>query len=250
MRRRKREAEGEGGFTLVEFLVAMVIMMALLGVTVTTVFMSGDLVTTTKSATDLNEEARQAINRMARDSRQAVQIVTAVNPDGPQFDPDRLVAIRFTADYDGDGCIGGVALPTASVSSCLAYNPGNPEDLTYCYQPDAKQLYVIDNQVTGVTPVSSTSSSCDGGQPLLAGNVDAFQVEYRSNSYRFDLAPSDGITSWRELDAAAPPTGNNDGRLDSVELANIDSIVLDVDMRVDSSRQEYRTQVDLRNRSR
>jgi prepilin-type N-terminal cleavage/methylation domain-containing protein len=170
----------EDGFTLVEFLVAMVVVVVLMTVTVTAVVNTGDLLTTTSRAADLNEEARQAVNRMARDVRQTTRVVTAVNPDGPAFDPTRIVAIRFQADYDGDGCTGGVAT-SSPAPTCLAYNAANPEDLTYCYQPDTEQLYVIDNGAASVTPVSTTSTSCSGGQPLLAGNVASFRIEYRSN---------------------------------------------------------------------
>lgn len=239
----------QAGFTLVEFLISMMIMMVLVAVTMSTVVSSSSAVKTATQVQGLNEEARLAINRMARDVRQANAIVTAVNPDGPSFASSGIVAMRLTADYDGDGCIGGVG------TGCLPYNPGNPEDITYCYEFASKQLYVIDNQAPGVTPVTTASTSCVGGQPLLAGNVDSFKVEYRSNQYRYDTTSDtapfqpDGVTTWRELDAASPPIGNGNGRLDAVELANVDSVVLDVTMKVSGHAQDYRTQVDLRNRS-
>jgi type II secretory pathway pseudopilin PulG len=241
--------ERQAGFTLVEFLISMMVMMVLIAVTMSTVVSSSSAVKTATQVQGLNEEARLAINRMARDVRQASAIVTAVNPDGPSFASSGIVALRLNADYDGDGCVGGVG------TGCLAYNGGNPEDITYCYEFSSKQLYVIDNQAAGVTPVTSSSTSCAGGQPLLAGNVESFKVEYRSNQYRYDstsdTAPfqSDGVTTWRELDAASPPIGNGNGALDSVELANVDSVVLDVTMKVSGHAQDYRTQVDLRNRS-
>jgi len=96
--------------------------------------------------------------------------------------------------------------------------------------------------------VSASSTSCSGGQPLLAGNVKAFQVAYRSNVYRYDLNPSDGVTTWRELDEAGTPVGNNNGVLD-VELPSVDSVVLSATMSIGGKDQSYRTQVDLRNRS-
>lgn len=230
------------GFTLVEFLVAMVVVVVLMAVTMTAVTNTGDLVTTTSRAADLNEEARQAVNRMVRDVRQSTKLVTAVNPDGPSYDPTKIVAFRFEADYDGDGCIGGGTAP------CLPYNEANPEDLTYCYQPDTAQLYVIDNH-DNLTPITSSSTTCDGGEPLLAGNVHSFRIEYRSNVYLHDLSPSDGVTTWRELDDAAAPVGNGNSVLDD-ELASVDSLVFDVVMQLDGSSQPYRTQVDLRNQSR
>lgn len=241
--RLRRLREEQSGFTLVEMLVAMLILMAIATVSMSVIKSAGDTMKASSSSQDLNEEARQALNRVARDLRQAKTIVTAVNPDGPSFNPNGIVAIRAQADFDGDGCIGGTGGP-----GCLPYNAANPEDVTYCFDPASRQLYVIDNQAPGVTPVTSTSTSCSGGQPLLAGNVRSFQVEYRSNQYRFDLDPSDGITTWRELDEAPPPTGNGNGALD-VELANVDSVVLDATMAVNGRTQVYRTQVDLRNKS-
>lgn len=238
----------EDGFTLIELVVAMSLAMILLAVTFSTVVNSQSVVTTTKQQQDLNAEARQAINRMARDIRQANRVITAVNPDRPSFSATGLVAVRFASDFDGDGCTGG-RLVAGGPATCLPYNPSNPEDLTYCYQPGVAQLYVIDNDAAGVVPVDATATTCSGGQPLLAGNVSGFKVEYRSNQYRYDLNPSDGVTTWRELDEALPPIGNANGLLD-LELTNVDSVVLNITMRLGGRSQVYRTQVDLRNGSK
>jgi hypothetical protein len=73
-------------------------------------------------------------------------------------------------------------------------------------------------------------------------------VSYRSNIYRDDLNPTDGVTTWTELDESGVPDGNNNGVLD-VELPNVDSVVLDLTMRLGGHQQPYRTQVDLRNQS-
>jgi prepilin-type N-terminal cleavage/methylation domain-containing protein len=243
MTRQFARADDESGFTLIEFLVAMSLMVVLITVSITVVKLTTGAVATTQQQQNLNEEARQAINRMSRDIRQATAIVTAVNPDGTAFNSGGLVAVRFTSDFDGDGCIGG-----AGGASCLAYNASNPEDITYCYEPTSKQLYVIDNGAVGVTPVTALSTSCSGGQPLLAGNVSAFKVSFRSNVYRDDLNPTDGVTTWTELDEAGLPDGNNNGALD-VELSNVDSVVLNLTMSVGGHQQIYRTQVDLRNQS-
>ncbi len=239
----REERSGQAGFTLVEMMVAMSLTIILMLLTIQVVGTSGAAVKVTTDQQSLNEEARQAINRMARDLRQASSVVTAVNPDGPGYQASGIVAVRAKADFDGDGCIGGVG-----TSGCLAYNASNPEDVTYCFEPSSRQLYVIDNQVAGLTPVSASSTSCSGGQPLLAGNVSAFVVEYRSNAYRYDTTPTDGVTTWRELDAAGPPVGDANSRLD-LELADVDSVVLSLTMRLGGKSQVYRTQISLRNRS-
>lgn len=236
------------GLTLIELLIAMTLMVVLATVTIAVVGNAQGALDVSRTSQDLNEEARQAVNRMARDIRQANRVVTAVNPDGPLYSSTGLVAVRFQSDFDGDGCVGGVAASGGS-AGCLPYTAANPEDLTYCYQAGTAQLFVIDNQAAGVTPVSASSTSCSGGQPLLAGNVAGFSVEYRSNQYRFDLNPSDGVTTWSELDDASTPVGNSNGQLD-VELSNVDSVVLNVTMAANGRRQVYKTQVDMRNVSR
>jgi Tfp pilus assembly protein PilW len=240
--------DGQAGFTLIELVVAMSIAMVLIVVSLGVVINSSQVVLTAKELQDLNEEARQALNRMSRDIRQAQAVVTAVNPDRPTFSDAGLVAVRFTSDFDGDGCIGGVDAG-GGTAGCMPYSAGNPEDVTYCFQPGVAQLFIIDNQAAAVTPVTATSTTCDGGQPLLAGNVSAFKVEYRSGLYRHDLSPSDGVTSWLELDSAPPPVGNGNGVLD-VELTGIDSVVINVTMSQGGRSQVYRSQVDLRNSSR
>jgi type II secretory pathway pseudopilin PulG len=250
MRYLERRRARDDGFTLVELLVAMSVVMVLVAVSMSAVIVSSQAVSTSREVHDLNEEARHAVNRMARDLRQAEKVVTAVNPDGPTFDPTKIVAVRFQADYDGDTCIGGVnVFGPAPAGGCLTYNASNPEDITYCYEPATRQLYVVDNQASGVVPVSPGSTSCAGGQPLLAGNVGAFKVEYRSSAYRYDTSPSDGVTTWRELDAAGSPAGDMNGLLDA-ELPLVNSVVINTTMLLDGHKQVYRTQVDLRNGSK
>ena len=244
----RRLRESDAGYTLVELLVVMSLAVVLVSVTMAAVVNSQQVVVTTKQLLDGNQEARQALNRMARDLRQAERVTTVVNPDGA-YSPTALSAVRFASDFDGDGCIGGVPPTSAPATTCRPYNAGNPEDITYCHQPDVRQLFVIDNQVAGVVPVGAGSTSCAGGRPLLAGNVVTFALAYRSNQYRYDTAPPDGITSWREVDAAQPPAGNGNGVLD-LEVADVDGVVLELQVELGGRAQTYRTQVDLRNQSR
>lgn len=242
----------DGGFTLVELMVAMSLMIVVITVSLTSVIAAQKAETTSRQVQNLNEEARQAMNRMARDLRQAQVLVSVVNPDGPLYGTSGITALRFQGDYNGDGC---APSPVVATAACpVAYSAGNPEDLTYCFEAVGqdgkmdKQLYVIDNQASGVTPITSTSTSCTGGQPLLAGNVSRLEIAYRSALYSYDTSPADGVTTWRELDAAGTPAGNGNGRLD-VELPFIDSVSLNVTMSDAGHSQQYRTQVDLRNLS-
>jgi prepilin-type N-terminal cleavage/methylation domain-containing protein len=243
---RLRAKRDDAGFTLVEMLVACVLM-GILGTVFLTVLLGANTsATATKSSQDLNEEARLGLNRMARELRQATVLQTVLNPDGPSYNASNVTAVTFSADFNGDGCINGVMpSPTPSPTpTCVANDANNPEVLTYCWDPSAtvRQLFLIPGALAG--------SSCQvaGAKPILAGQVTAFKLSYRSNNYLAD-ANNDGITTWLELDQAGPPLGNEDNALDT-ELPEVDSVVIALTVSANGTHvQNYTTQVDLRNLS-
>jgi prepilin-type N-terminal cleavage/methylation domain-containing protein len=240
-------ARSDAGFTLVEMLVAVVVLGALGTIFITTVMGAQTSARTTTSENDLNEEARLALNRMARELRQASGLTLALNPDGSGYVSTSTTAVTFSADFNGDGCIDGVA-PTPAPSPapvCQAYTAANPETLTYCWDPAAtvRQLYLIPGTLPG------QSCQVSGALPILAGQVTSFKLSYRSNQYLYD-ASGDGITTWSELDDAGPPVGDSDGALTQPELTNVDSVVIDLVVSAQGKHQQsYVTQVDLRNLS-
>ena len=245
--RRVKASNADAGFTLIEMLVSM-LMLGLLGtIFMTMVLGARNSTNATNAQNDLNEEARLALNRMSRELRQASALTAVLNPDGPSYDSSAITAVTFTADFNGDGCIDGV-MPTPTptpVPTCQPYAATNPETLTYCWDPSAsvRQLYLIPGVLSGSTCQTS------GALPILAGQVTAFKLSYRSNQYLYD-ANSDGITTWLELDQAGPPVGNQDGALGQPELSYVDSIVIDVQVASGGQHtQSYETQVDLRNLS-
>jgi len=247
LRARYAESATDSGFTLIEMLVSMLLIGVLGIVFMTTIMGSKSSLSATATSQDLNEEARLALNRMARELRQATAITDVLNPDGASYSPSGITAITFTADFNGDGCIDGVVPSPAPTPApvCQAYTANNPETLTYCWDPSgsSKQLYLIPGTLTGST------CQVSGAMPILAGQVTSFMLAYRSNLYLYD-ANGDGITTWTELDQNGSPVGNDDGALDQPELANIDSVVIDVTVASNGSfSQSYETQVDLRNLS-
>ncbi len=242
-----RARRTESGFTLVEMLVAMVLMGAVGSVVFSVVLGARTASGNTVSQHDLNEEARTGLNRMAREMRQATALTAVQNPDGAAYDATRVTSLTFTADFNGDGCIDGVApTPTpAPAPTCTAASSNNPETLTYCWDPSAsvRQLYLVPGTVTG------TNCAGTGARPILAGQVSTFELAYRSNRYLND-ANSDGVTTWSELDAAVAPVGDRNDTLDANELKSIDSVVLLVTVSDKGAHtQTYQTQVDLRNLS-
>ena len=242
-----RRGRADAGFSLVEMLVSIVMLGMFGSIFMTTILGADNSATATSTTHDLNEEARLALNRIARELRQATVLTTVINPDGPAYSSSSVTAVTFTADFNGDGCIDGqppTPAPTPA-PTCQPYNPANPETLSYCWDPSAsvRQLYLI--------PAALTGQSCQvpGALPILAGQVMSFKLSYRSNQYLYD-ANGDGITTWLELDQAGPPVGNQDGTLDPPELSSIDSVVVDISVSAPGRQaQSYTTQVDLRNLS-
>jgi prepilin-type N-terminal cleavage/methylation domain-containing protein len=237
--RRLGRVQGDAGVSLVEMLVAIVLLSVVLGIAVTMLTSAQRSAEGTISEHQAIEEARLGLNRVSRELRQATAIRYALNADGPGRSESAVTMISFEADFDGDGCIAGSP-------SCAAVNPADPESLTYCHQPaaggDAGRLYIIPQLV--LTPTTSCESL---GVPILAGRVDRFQLQYRSNEYRYDLSPTDGVTSWQELDAAPAPVGNGNGTLDD-ELGSVNSLVVDLTLDAGTGR-TYRTHVALRNKT-
>jgi prepilin-type N-terminal cleavage/methylation domain-containing protein len=242
----RRLREDESGLTLVEMLVVL-IMLGILGSLFTSVALTSTRsAKNTQQQTDINEEARLAINRMARELRQATAITAVLNPDGSTFNPAAVTSITFQADFDGDGCVNGVApspLPSPA-PTCNAASANNPEVLTYCYDPapSSERLVLIPGILAGTTCTQA------GALPILAGNVTSLKFSYRSNQYLYDTS-GDGITTWRELDAADPPMGDGDNNINTGDLGNVDSVVVDVVLLEGTHQQKYQTQVDLRNLS-
>ena len=246
-RLRTLRQQRDAGMTLIELLVASVLLLVVMALAFTTVLGVSSGSKRTRTQHDLNEEGRNALNRMSRELRQATRLTYVVNADSATStpgDPNGLVALSLEADFDGNGCAGNTCTGTDTVN--------NPESLTYCYNPqgsavDRTYLWLIP---TGFTS-APTSCNVSGALPILAGNVSGFSVEYRSNQYRYDLDPGDGVTTWRELDSAPPPVGDTglpDGNINTNAIRSVNSVVLTLKMSRGGLTQDYVTQVDLRNK--
>ncbi len=218
-RLRARLRDGQGGFTLVEMLVASFIFLILTSALFGSVIATSGGVRTTRELNDLNEEARVMLNRMTRELREAKAIVAATNPGGSTFNATADSTMTFDVDFNGNNVIE----PTAD----------DPERLTYTYNRAASQV---------------TLQAAGESFPVLAANVSAFKFTYTSRLHKLDAAPKDGIVTWQELDAdTSGAYGNNNGVLDQ-ELEYIDSVTIEFSVFTGRRRQDYRTQVDLRNR--
>lgn len=214
--------KSEEGFTLVELLITLFLFGVLTTVLFTVVMNNVNVVKAVRQSTDLNEESRLVLNRMSRELRESRAIVAVTNPGGSGFDPTSDSEITFEVDFNGNGTIEPLA--------------DDPERITYKYESVAKRLLL---QAGGLE------------LPILAENVEFFRLTYTSKKYECDTN-ADGAVSWEELDVALSPCpadiGNANGQLDT-ELEAVNSVTIELTVLTGDREQEYRTQLDLRNRS-
>lgn len=224
----------DAGFTLVETLVASILLILVLTMTLGVANSTGGVVGQARDSTDLNEEARVALNRMARELREASAITAVTNPAqspslavsyaSPAFDAAANTSLTFEADFNGNGTV--------------EPNATDPEVVTYKFDRAASKLLL---QAGGQT------------LPVLASNVTSFKLSFTSRQIAYDGtvtgSPKDGVVTWEELDAdPAAVKGNGNRRLDALELGFVDSVAIELTLFRGKHQQIYRTQVDLRNR--
>ncbi len=213
-----RLRKDERGFTLVEMLVATFLFMILGTVLLATVVSSTRGVRSSREYNDLNEEARLMLNRMSRELREAQAITAATNPGGTTYSATTNSSVTFEVDFNGNGVIEASA--------------DDPELLTYTYDATIKPV---------------TLQAAGENYPILAANVSFFKITYTSRLWQFD-ANKDGTVTWQEIDAdTSGAYGNRNNTLDQ-ELGSVDSMTIDVTVLTGARRQDYRTQIDLRNR--
>lgn len=206
------------GLTLVEVLVAMTLFGAvgtiLLGFALGTAAVTDRV----KTSGALTGESRVAMERMARELRQASTIKAV------QFSTSTstTTAITFWTDFDGDG------VEDTGLS--------DPEVLTYRWDPSSKVLTLTADDASGTATT----------RPILAATVTEFELQLRSSLWQYDTT-GDGVpTTWQQLDAAGPPVGDKNGIPDA-ELKVIDLVAVHMSVLEDGQRQTYDFQADLRN---
>ncbi|WP_460820812.1 PilW family protein [Nocardioides ungokensis] len=221
----------DAGFTLVELMVAMGIFLLLTGMIMTSVLSISKATTDVRQFTNINEQARIAVERITRELRQAKEISSVTLP--PAATPNGDTALTFGVDFNNNQVIDTVT--------------ADPEVLTYRYDATNQRLTLTANDESG-TAIT---------RPILSSQVSAFTLDFRSSLWQYDGcqatdtvgAPTgtpDGVTDWTELDTVCGG-GNHNGVLDAPELAKIDLVVVTLSVLQGPHKQTYQTQVSLRN---
>lgn len=209
-------ARDEGGFTLVEILVALSIFAVVSTGFYMVLFQSADGAATARNVTGVTQEAQLGFNRMVRDTRQAER-VTAADPN----------SFTIEVDFDGDGAI----TPAEQTNS-----QGDFEVLTYSYSNSAHEIRLNgETLMKGVHCLTKADGSC---YPVF---------DYSSDHLEYD-ANQDGITTWQELDSSGVAgVGNSDGILDGPELPYITNVSFGMRVQEGGSSATFADQVQLRN---
>ncbi|MBW3594083.1 MAG: prepilin-type N-terminal cleavage/methylation domain-containing protein [Actinobacteria bacterium] len=216
----------ERGFSLVELMVA-VLLLSVLGVGFYQVMFSS--VRGSNDAADIAEvaeEARLAFNRMIRDTREATRLVAA--------DAD---SYRMWTDFNGDGVV----------------QDDEYEYIEYSYDADANEIVLtaLAGPPAGDPDLITGSETVLPGTPpeTLAANIrevptkDVFS--YASNFLDFDT-DADGQVSVFELGGAVNPPANE--TLEGVEFGYISDVNYAFRVSVDGDSRTFYGQAQIRNR--
>lgn len=226
----------QGGFTIVEVLVALTIFSLIAAAFMSVMFAVARGTDSTAAHVRISEEARLGLNRMIRDTREAGWI-SLTDPSPTATHNSFTVKI----DFDGDGAYTNPASGTAQ---------GNYEVLTYAYDDATDRITVTvagvgtETLIRGVDCIRDASNACTS---------DVFSFTSNRLEYDWDVPP-DGITTLAELNATAcPPNSlttldNCNATLVDAELANITSLNVALSLGTGGKKTPYYAEAQLRNR--
>lgn len=231
---------GEGGFTMVEVLIALSLLSLLAAGFMSVLFAVARATDSTAAHVRVSEEARLGLNRMIRDTREAAWISLS----GPS---PTATHNSFTVkiDYDGDGAYSNPASGTAE---------GNYEIVTYAYD-DANDRITVTAPGVGTETLARGVDCVRDSNDLCESEVFSFT----SNRLEYDYegtsgATPDGVTTLKELNgiACAPHSLTTldacNATLVDAELAAITNVNVAVELTAAGRSTEYFAEAQLRNR--
>lgn len=218
----------EGGFSLVEALVAIFLLSVLSVGFYQVMFSAVRGSTDAADIAEVAEEARLGFNRMIRDTREATKLISATD-----------TSYRIWTDYDRDGIV----------------DQGDFEHLEFAYDSARRAitLTALTAPAAGDPDLISGAESAIPGTiaEILAGNVRLVGARpvfsYASNFLQYDVNPANGEVSASELDDAAG-LGNNNDALDALELEYVSDVNYAFVVSVGGDSRTFYGQAQIRNR--
>lgn len=181
---------GDDGFTVIELLVTISIF-AVVSLGFYQVMFAGTRGTETSgSVVDISEEARLGLNRIVRDTREALVLVNATP-----------TSYRVQINFDGD----------ANAAESPNEN-GDYEDITFTFSGDKILLGIPDVSGGLINETLIEGVDCVNGARKSDGTCVTPVFSYSSAFLEYD-SDGDGVTEESELDAAS--FGDKDGKLTS-----------------------------------
>jgi type II secretory pathway component PulJ len=145
MTARQGQLGREDGFTLVEVLIASVLMIVVLGATLTTLTSFGRSTATNQRQNDGQDEARRTLDVMARDLR---NLASPVN-ERPEA-VDRNLAQDLIFQSEGRGAVSG------------SLNARNTERVRFCLAPDGRFWRNTQTWTAATIPNAPAATDCPG----------------------------------------------------------------------------------------
>lgn len=210
----------DGGYTIIEMLVAMFVFALISTAFYQLMFSATRGSETARDEVRVSEEARLGLNRLIRETRESdgIEIPTATS-------------FRVKNDFDADGLIE----PTPSDAA------GSYESLTFSATTNAAGNGRLVIGAGGASEVLMSGLDCIRN----AGGVCYPIFTYSSSRLEYDTN-SDGVTSASELDQA-PSVGNRNGILDGSEVALVDMVSISMIINQGGSQERFYAQAQLRN---
>ena len=172
VRIREERTNCDRGFTLVELLVAMTLFLIFSAVVLTAVVTMSKGLDKARVTSDISAEARIALERIAREVRQAESF------GGTLTSP--AASLTTKVDFNGNGVIDG--------------SLDDPETVTYAFVPGSSG-----NPGT-IRMTAQDSHGATLSQSLLAGQVAELRFDYTSSDWRRDVN-GNGIVTLAEAGA-------------------------------------------------
>ncbi len=227
----------EGGFSFVELLVGITLF-SIIGAGLVSVMLAVARATdSTTSSVRISEEARLGLNRLIRDTREAGWI--ELSSTDPTVSHD---SFTVKIDFNADGAFTNP--PTGT--------EGNYEIVTYAYD-------AANDRITVTAPGVGTETLIRGVHCVNEDGICTSDVfTFTSNRLEYDGTVdgvTDGVTTLREIDAAACPPNNLttldpscNGTLIDQELAVVTNVNVAVELTTAGRSSDYYAEAQLRNR--